>query len=269
MDRIDIKDVAQENLEDLCWLCVPPQRRDSPDFVRGVDEKRRWTAEMLSKWGPFARLAYEAEAPVGMIQFRPVPEERVVHIDCTFVPREECLRKGIATRLLSSLIDDAGQPMRWFDNKPALALVTRTFPGEMPPHYGARGFFSRRGFGQIGADPDHMYYPLTVGYVYRPPDKKEVGYIPQDEDRGKAVIICGPNGCPFTYPYFLRTMEKHIREINPGTPIRWIDSSEEPSELTKRNVHVGDCIVNASPVKSFVLNKEGFQREVRDLLGDE
>jgi GNAT superfamily N-acetyltransferase len=91
------------------------------------------------------------------------PEERVVHIDCTFVPQEECLRKGIATRLLSSLIDDAGQPMRWFDNKPALALVTRTFPGEMPPHYGARGFFNRRGFRQIGADPDHMYYPLTDG----------------------------------------------------------------------------------------------------------
>jgi hypothetical protein len=61
-------------------------------------------------------------------------------------------------------------------------------------------------------------------------------------------------------------MEKHIREISPETPIRWIDSSEEPAELTKRNVHVGDCIVNARPVRSFVLNKEGFQNEVQDLL---
>ena len=268
MDKIDIRDVREDNIEDLCQVCVPPEERDDLDWMKGVKDKKRWAVEMLGKWGSFAKLACRNGGPVGMIQYKPSPEQKIVHIDCIYVPPGKRLRKGIATRLLSSLMEEAKKPMSWFDSKPPLALVTRTFPGEVPGQYTAREFFTRRGFKQIGEDPDYLYYPLQAGFVYRPFEKKEVKYVPQDEDKGKVLIICGPNGCPATYPFFLKRMEKYVREIHPKVSIRWIDSSEESEELGKRNIGIGDCIVNARLMRSFVLDKESFQKEVREALKD-
>ena len=268
MDTIDIWDGTEEDMEDLCHVCVPSHKRDDPDWVKGVGEKTKWAIEMLHQWGSFAKLAHQGERPVGMIQFRPIPQDRVVHIDCVYVPPAECLRKGIATRLLSSLMEDVKKPMTWFDNKRPLGLVTKTFPGEGPGQYSAREFFTRKGFKRIGEDADHLYYPLKAGFVYRPAEKKEAKYIPQDEDRGRALIVCGPNGCPVTDPYVLKRMEKYIREIDPEVSIRWMDSSEEPEELRKRNVGVGACVVNARLIETFVLDKESFQKEVKESLAD-
>jgi hypothetical protein len=61
-------------------------------------------------------------------------------------------------------------------------------------------------------------------------------------------------------------MEKYIREIYPEVSIRWIDSSEQPEELRKRNIGGGTCIVNARLIKSFVLDKDNFQKEVKVAL---
>jgi hypothetical protein len=61
-------------------------------------------------------------------------------------------------------------------------------------------------------------------------------------------------------------MERYIREIYPEVSIRWIDSSEEPEELRKRNVSVGDCMVNARLMRSDVLDKDNFQKEVKTAL---
>lgn len=269
MDRIDIRDVTGENVGDLCRVCVPSHRWDAPDFVAGMEEKKNWSLEMLTKWGSFARLAYGDGAPVGMIQYRPVPDERVIAIDCIYVPPGRWLRRGVANLLFANLIEDVNKPMAWFDNRSPLALVVNTFEGGGHDQYTAREFFTGKGFKKIGEDPDYLCCPLQAGFVYRPPDKKDTGYIPRDEDKGKVLIIRGPNGCPFTYPFFSRRMERYIREIAPEVPIQWIDSSEEPGELARRNVRVGDCIVNARRVRSFVLDKESFQREVRELLKDE
>jgi hypothetical protein len=144
--------------------------------------------------------------------------------------------------------------------------VTTTFPGGDPGQYTAREFFMRKGFRQIREDADHLYYPLKAGFVYRPVEKKKVAYIPQDEDKGKVVIISGPDWCPAAYPYFPKRTEKYIRETYPEVSIRWIDSSEEPEEVSKRNVSVGDCIVNARLMPSYVLDKDGFEKEVRAAL---
>jgi len=214
-------------------------------------------------------LAYEDEIPVGMIQYKPVPEERIVYVNCTYVPWDKYWQRGIASQLLSSLMDDVKRPLSWFNEKGPLALVTRTFPGGAPDQYSAREFFRRRGFKQIGEDPDHLYYPLKRGFAYHPIKKEEVGYISQEEDKGKVLIICGPSGCPATYPYFLKRMEKYIKEIDPNVPILWLDKSEELEKVKKRNLDIGDCIVNAKQLKSFVLDKGNFQKEVREALKDD
>jgi len=269
MERVEIKNVTKENVEDLCKVCIAPTKRDDPDWIKGAEEKKKWAIEMLHKWGLFAKLAYKDDTPVGMIQYKPIHEERIVYIHCIYVPQDKYWQKGIATQLLSSLMEDVKNPLIWFDNKQALALVTRTFPGGAPNQLTARQFFKKKGFKQIGGEPDYLYYPLRAGFAYQPIKKKEVEYIPQEEDKGKVLIICGPNWCPATYPYFLKRIEKYIREVDPKIPILWLDKSEEPEEVRKRNVDIGECIVNAKLIKSFVLDKGNFQKEVKEALKDE
>ncbi len=266
MGEVNVKDVTEENIEDLCWVCVSPERRDDPDWIRGAADKKKWAVQALAEWGSFAKVAYLDGSRAGMIEYRPLPEEQVVHIDCIYILIPDYWRKGMATRLLNSLMEDAQKPMKWFHNRRPLALVTRTFPGGAPEQYTAREFFTKKGFRQIGEDPDYLYCPLQPGFVYEPAAKKEVRYVPQDEDRGRVVIVSGPDYCPATHPYFLKRMERYIAEIDPGIPVRWIDSSEEPEEVKKRNISVGDCIVNARLIKSYVLDKDKFQKEVRAAL---
>lgn len=266
MNEINVKNVTQENVDDLCRVCVTSCVRDDPDWIRGAADKKKWAAEMFPKWGSFAKVVYENGNPAGMIQYRPSPEERIVRIDCIYVPVQSYWAKGIGSRLLGSLMEDVQKPISWFDNGRPLALVTTTFPGGAPAQYTAREFFTRKGFRQMGEDPDRLYYPLQPGFVYKPVPKKEVRYIPQDEDKGKVVIVSGPDYCPATYPYFLKRVEKYIREIHPDVRIRWIDSSEEPEEVEKRSISVGDCIVNARLIKSSVLDKDSFLKEVKGTL---
>jgi len=54
-------------------------------------------------------------------------------------------------------------------------------------------------------------------------------------------------------------------EIAPGISIRWIDSRKEPEEIRKRG-NIKGCIVNTKLIKSFVLDKEYFQKEVTEAL---
>lgn len=269
MDETDVRDVTEESVDDLCWVCVSPEKRDDPDWIRGVADKKKWAIGTLRNWGLFAKVAYQDGSPAGMMQYRALPGERVVQIDCVYVLISSCWRKGIGSRLLSSLLEDVREPMHWFDNRRPLALVTKTFPGGAREQYTAREFFTRKGFRRIGEEPDRLYYPLKAGFVYKPVERKEVGHIPQDEDKGKVVLVSGPDWCPATYPYFLKRTERYIRDTYPEVSVRWIDSSQEPEEVRKRNVAVGDCIVNARLMPSYVLDKDSFQKEVKAALKDE
>jgi len=269
MDETSVVDVSESNLDDLCRVCVPAGKMQDPDWARGVAEKKAWAAEMLDRWGSFAKIAYLDDDPVGMIQYRPVLEERVVAIDCIYVPPGKSMRKGVASRLFASLMADVNRPMIWFDNRPPLALVVNTFEGGSHDQYTAREFFTRKGFIQIGRDPDDLVYPLETGYVYQHVEEKVAVYVPQEEDRGRAILVCGPNMCPATYPFFSKKMERYIQQVCPEVPIAWLDAAREPEEARKRRVGPGDCIVNARRIDTCVLDKEGFQREVKAALGQQ
>jgi len=264
MADIAIRDVDSDNLDDLCQLCITEKNRGDPAFVRGVAEKRKWAVDMLQRWGSFAKLAYVGPSPAGFIQYEPIPGERIVNVHCIYVPEERNWRKGIARRLLANLVAEMRIPRRWFGNESALALVTRTFPGEQPRQYPARLFFTKMGFKQIGDDPDFLYLPLVEGFIYIPTAGEQAKYIPQEGDKGKVLFIHGPSPCPFSY-VFLKRAEQAIGALAPGVPMRWINRSEEPDEVRRRGNAEG-CIVNARYIKAFVLNKEAFQKEVMDAL---
>ena len=266
MEKICVVDVGEENIQNLCQVCVPSDRRDDPDFITGMEEKRKWAIGMLHKWGPFAKLAYRGFTAVGLIQYKPVPSEGVVFIYCIYVPESEDWRKGIASQLLSSLIKEMEEPKVWFDDQLPLAVVTETFPGEKPGQYTAHRFFNKKGFKQAGEAPNLLYYPLVNDFVYRPVGEKEVEYIPQDEDKGKAVIIHGSSSCPYSYS-FLKLAEASVREAAPGILVRWINHIFEPKEANKRGLREG-CIVNAKHVKTFVLHEADFKEEITQALKD-
>lgn len=273
MDEIKVIDVTYQTIDDLCQVCVPPEKREDPAFKKGIEQKRIWAMAMWHEWGTFAKIAYEGSTPAGQIQYRPLPAHRLIYIYCIYIPEKQHWQKGIAARLLDSLIEDVKKPQVWFDRQPALALVTKTFPGEKPGQYSAHSFFTRKGFHQAGKDQNFLCYPLTDGFVLAADEEiveeffwqpQKAVYVPQEEDRGKVTIICSPSFCPFSYP-FLKAAEAHIRNVAPRIPIRWISMTEDPAEVARRGGFVG-CIVNAKPIKSFVLDKEGFCKEVLEAL---
>lgn len=259
MEKLEIKDVNKENVEDLIYLCIPPDKKDDPFFIEGAKVKRRWVNKALEKYGSIAKLAYLNSKPVGMIQYQPKPDEKLVEITCIFVPNKENLRKGIGKTLLKSLLDDMRKPKPYFNNDIPLALVTWAF--EVPGLYPQHEFYRKMGFKQVSKDePFLLYYPLKEGFVYIPKSKE---YIPQEEDKGKILIFYDPS-CPFCI-YFLEKKKELVKEVAPEVPTRIINLFEEPEEVEKRG-KISFCIVNGKPIKSFFMDKENFQKEVKEAL---
>ncbi|MGY0288960.1 MAG: hypothetical protein ACUX7D_09440 [Candidatus Methanodesulfokora washburnensis] len=86
---ITVVEASDNNLDNLCMLCVPPDRKNDPVFMKGVELKKIWAGDMLKRWGSVARIAYVGESPAELIQYTPVPDEMVVRIICIFVPYRE------------------------------------------------------------------------------------------------------------------------------------------------------------------------------------
>lgn len=268
MELVEVRDLTLENVIDLCRVCVSANKRDDPDWQRGIEEKRTWALKMLEKSGSFAKVAYIDETPAGMIQYQPLPDEEVVEIDCIYVHDPRFWRMGAGSALLSSLIEDMKKPLGWFENKPAKGLIVHTFPGGAQGQISARDFFTRKNFQPVGDDPDFLFLPLKEGFVYQPKPKIKRHYQAQAEDKGRVLIFCGPNNCSAAYPFFLKRMECYIREIDGKVPIEYVDVALEPDFIQKRNAGYGDCVVNGRLIGAFVLNKEDFQDEVRAALSD-
>lgn len=56
--------------------------------------KKEWITEAIERNGSIAKLAFLSSKPVGLIQYKPRPEEKLVEIECIFVPMKEHLGKG-------------------------------------------------------------------------------------------------------------------------------------------------------------------------------
>ena len=258
-EKLTIRNVNSENIDQLISLCISPDKKDDPLFLKGMNVKKKWATQAIKRYGYIAKLAYLDSKPVGLVQYQPNSEGRLVEIGCIFVPEKENLRKGIGESLLGALIQEMKKPQQAFNNNVPLAFVTWAFqvPGRYPQHE----FYQKMGFKKAKEDdPFLLYYPIKKGYVYRPKDKK---FIPQKEDRGKAIIFYDPS-CPFSI-YFSEKIKESVREVAPDIPIRMVNKFEEIEEVKKRG-QVPACAVNGKPIKTFFADKENFQKEVKGAI---
>ncbi|MEM3442990.1 MAG: hypothetical protein QW667_07690 [Candidatus Bathyarchaeia archaeon] len=259
MESFKIRDARPEDVDSLINLCIPAERRNDRHFIEGANVKRVWAKKSLEKFGGIAKMAYLNSAPVGLIQYQPKPVEKLLEITCIFVPDIKNTRRGIGKALLNALIEDAKKPKEFFDNEPPHALVTWAF--RVPGRYPQNEFYLKMGFKKVSEDdPFLLYYPLRQGYVYTPKKEK---FIPQAEDKGKALIFFDPS-CPFCI-YFSEQIKNSIREVAPNLPVRMVNMFEEWEEVEKRG-RVPTCAVNKKPITAFFMDKENFQKEVREAL---
>lgn len=228
LEGLEIKDVGLEDIDSLNKLCVPPEKRNDELFIEGMKVKERWARKVMEVYGSIAKIAYLNSEPIGLIQYEPKVEEKIVEISCIFVPHEEYQRRGVGRALLQALMEDVGKPLKIFNYEPPLALVTWAF--DVPGFYPQSEFYLKMGFRRVeGGDPNLLYYPLREGYVYRPLRGE---FTPLKEDLGKALIFYSPS-CPFCM-YFSEYIKRYIREVVPEMPIRTINMFEEAEEVRKR-----------------------------------
>ncbi|MCX8173280.1 MAG: GNAT family N-acetyltransferase [Thermoplasmata archaeon] len=257
MERLEIHDVNRENIDDLINLCIPLNKKDDQIFIEGAKVKKRWGHQVIEKYGSPGKIAYLNSKPAGLLQYLPVLEEKLVEIGCIFVPENQNCRKGVGRALVQAAISEFLSSKPWFDNQKPRAIITYAF--SVPGRYPQSEFYKKMGFREVGADdPLLLYYPLDDKFVYTP--KK---YSPQEEDRGVALIFYDP-GCPFSI-YFSGKIRELIEEVAPAIPIRMVNQFEEGAEVKKRG-KISACIVNRKPIMSFFLDKENFQKEVKEAL---
>ncbi|MFN3346965.1 MAG: GNAT family N-acetyltransferase [Candidatus Bipolaricaulaceae bacterium] len=267
MKEITVEEVCEETVQDLAWLCVPKGREEDPAFQKGVATKIAWAEEKLHRGEPFAKIAYLGEEPAGLLQYQIHPEPNLVQILCVFVPERRHWGQGVGTSLLSSLVEEMRRPQPWNRGRLPQALVVHTFPGEIEGQLSAQAFFRRRGFQQIGEDPDLLALPLISAPRFPPSFRVETfspppPYRPQPEDAGSVVILYGPSFCPWTFVFYAKA-ERLLREALPGVSIRWADGLAHPQELEKRGGFTG-VVVNARAIAHSVFEEEAFIAEVKE-----
>jgi N-acetylglutamate synthase-like GNAT family acetyltransferase len=257
-EKIKVSNLTGENVDDFIGICIPPDKQEEEEFIRGIEEKRKWALEMLDRGESVAKIGYYEGKVSGMLQYLLDQEEKVIKIRCIFVPKKETQRKGIAKALFRSLLQDIEKID--FEGESPHAIVSYAF--EVPGFYSQHLFFEKMGFRRVEKDDPHLlYYPLKENYVYRPRKKS---YTPIKEDEGRAVIFYNPS-CPWCI-YFTELIKRTISETIPEAPCKVFNTFENRDEVLKRG-YAPDCIVNAREIKAFVLDRENFIKEIKEAWG--
>lgn len=264
MDQIQVVDVTEENIENLIFVCSHRFLSD-PRYATGIELKKKWVRKTLREVGVCAKVAYLDGKPVGQIMFWPEtsspadpnPREGVLYLQCVFVPFPEAQRRGIATTLLDSLLEDCRESPGKLGMRECRFVVTHAF--EVGGYYSQAEFFRRRGFKRCpDGGPNDLYCPIAGEYEPKP----KPTYTPLEEDLGRAVVIFG-TACQFGHVFAARAVEL-IKEVAPKLPILLINEDEFPEESKKRANKW--LVVNGRPIDVCVGDAEAFKAAVREAL---
>ncbi|MHB0885395.1 MAG: GNAT family N-acetyltransferase [Bacillota bacterium] len=265
-----VRDVTPDLFDDLISVCSKGQLKD-PVHAEGVQIKREWLTEVTRANGPIAKLAYLDGKPAAQLMFYPedagpqAPGRRdVVVLYCVFTGSSEDRRRGLASSLLRSFLDEvrsgklksvAGRRVRFIR-----APVFETGEGlSMAELYGRYGF-SR------GPEGSFEMYREVQG-TYEPPSGPKAASQTGDRPRrrllpiGRALVFYTPH-CQWSY-VFANRMAAVIRELSPKHEVLMVDAWRDPA--------AGDwpgaqAVVDGIPIYAHVGEGEGFRQEVAAVL---
>jgi len=264
MDEIKVEDVTLENVNKSSFVCLNEANQPEGDVRKGCLQKQRWLEKELKKGKLASKMALKGNNAVGIINFKHDTDQKVIEIYCIWVPKKDFWREHIATKLLESVIEYAKTPIKSFNIEPALAITVLPFDGAMPGQQKAYDFYKRRGFLETPENSHYLYLPIKEGFIYQPPTALTKVYIPQEEDKGKLVIIDEPSFCPLNY-FIGRKIETLVKMIEPKIEVLWIDKFEQPDEAKKRG-DVSGGIIYGHHIQTFVFDEEEFNKEVKEVL---
>jgi len=263
-NKILIEDLETGNLDDLIYVCSSKKLND-PVHRQGIALKKTWLEEVMSHFGPVAKIAYFQGKPVAQITFlpeeadptKPNAREGVIQIKCIYNSAQQARSLGIATKLLERLIEECRKGRVCNIPAPCRFLVTEPFnTGE---GQSLSQFFAKKGFKESQNEPRIMYLSITAPYE---PLGSARHYAPLCEDEGKAIIFYNPT-CEFSFPFATGIVES-LADVAPRLAIELINEWERPEESIRRNYD--KVIVNSKPIKTFFMDKVEFRKEVEAAL---
>lgn len=263
-NQIKIEDIDENILEDLECLCIPEEKLDDPFFVEGNFLWKKWVIKNMSKFGSIGKVAYLDSEKVGMIQYIPKPEQRVVEIKCTFVKKDK-RGLGIRNSLLKETMKEFERPKRYFEHQTAKALVTLPYPSPKPIENA--DFYKANGFKKLSEDHKHLlYYPLTDEFTESDFLTEESTNLPIYElDKNKALILCNSH-CPYCVEEMMEAF-KQLRKLDTNMPIKLVVSFEEPKEFTRVFSMPLCVVINGESIGFSLMENEDFLKRMREALG--
>ena len=263
--NIKILNLDEQHIDDLIYICsrFPPYNEP---LLTGIKIKKKWLLHMLNNYGSVAKIGYFNDKPVAQIIYYPeianpvgYMRENVLVLQCVYNPNPETQRKGMAKRLIKSLIDETKK----IDKYDFIA----TYAFETGEYYSQREFLLKENFKPIiNGDKEDLYYPLTGKTldrgIFNPWREPVQPYIPLKEDRNRAIIFYTPT-CESSYVFAKKTYDV-VKMVEPNLNITLINYWEKPREFLKRNRHW--FIVNANSIKATIFNKEQLIKEIKTAL---
>jgi len=258
---VRVEDLSEGNVDDLISICSSKLLEDPVHSV-GVSLKRAWLLRMLREYGPCAKLAYYRGRPAAQVLYYPeeadptvaAGRKGVLVVNCVYNPVAEAQRLGIASMLLEMVVEEARRGISCLRGEPCRFILAKAFTTGL--FLSLPEFYRRCGFKPVPGSGGRLFYlPVAGEYEPLPPAG---GYRPLPEDRGRALVFYSPV-CQFSYSFAVEAA-RVVREVAPELEVELLNMWESPQEFLKR----GGCglVVNAKPVRSFVMDKE-FREEVK------
>ena len=261
--KLRILDVTENNLNDFIKICTPTI--DNKAIEIGIKEKIKWCIEILNKYHFIGKIAYIKDKPIAQIQYYPdeadpLGQKRsdIIVLHCIYNPNPKYQKKGIATKLVQSLITDLKRNNKY--------RFIASYAFETGEYLSQHKFLTQIGFKPL--NKEDVYYSLRGEELknYRPFSiwrETREEYIPLQEDKGKAIIFYTPT-CQVGYVFAYRTAQK-LREIKPDISIKLVNYWRNPEELAKRGKNW--MIVNAKPIYSNPYTEPAkFKKEIKQAL---
>jgi predicted GNAT family acetyltransferase len=132
--QLRIDNLTESNINDLIYVCSSKKLNDLI-HQHGIKLKKKWLRTMLKEHGGVAKIAYLNDKPVAQILYypeaadptSPCKRENVLIIMCTYNPNAEARGRGVGTKLLNSLVEDAKKRRTCLGNVPCRFILARSF----------------------------------------------------------------------------------------------------------------------------------------------